>query len=199
VPDPEHPSHTLDDRYFEDVYTANADPWNFEHSPYEQAKYARTIAALPQKHYGRALEVGCSIGVLTGLLADHTDALLSVDVNDLALSRARQRNQNRPNVTFERRRLPEQMPDGPFDLVVLSEVGYYLSAPHFERLLNALVAALAPGGDLILVHWTPVVPDYPQTGDQVHGAALRRTPAPLTHLHGERHEQYRLDVLRRVE
>lgn len=191
------PDETLGDRYFEDVYGASDDPWNFETSEYEHAKYARTLAALPRGRYARALEVGCSIGVLTGLLAERVDRLLSVDVNEKALARARERNRGRANVTFARRRLPGETPDGPFDLIVLSEVGYYLGSSDLERLLDALVERLAPGGDLILVHWTPFVPDYPQTGDQVHEAALRRAPAPLTHLHGERHERYRLDLLRR--
>lgn len=193
------PDETLNDAYFEDVYRASDDPWNFETSEYEQAKYARTLAALPRDRYARALEVGCSIGVLTGLLADRADALLSVDVSELALARARERNQNRANVTFERRRLPEGTPDGPFDLIVLSEVGYYFSTRDLEAVLDGLTRRLVPGGDLILVHWTPFVPDYPQTGDAVHEAALRRTPAPLTHRCGERHEHYRLDVLSKPE
>ncbi|MPY67344.1 methyltransferase [Deinococcus sp. SDU3-2] len=193
------PDKTLDDGYFEDVYRANADPWNFETSEYEHAKYARTLTALPRERYARALEVGCSIGVLTGLLAGRADALLSVDVSEQALARARERNRGRQGVTFERRRLPEEAPDGPFDLIVLSEVGYYFSTADLEAVLDALTGRLAPGGDLVLVHWTPFVPDYPQTGDAVHEAALRRTPAPLTHRHGERHERYRLDVLGKPE
>ncbi|MDL2345859.1 SAM-dependent methyltransferase [Deinococcus sp. MIMF12] len=189
------PDESLTDAYFEDVYRASDDPWNFETSEYERAKYARTLAALPRDHYARALEVGCSIGVLTGLLSERAGALLSVDVSERALARARERNRDRANVTFGRRRLPAETPPGPFDLIVLSEVGYYFSTRDLEAVLDRLTAALAPGGDLILVHWTPPVPDYPQTGDAVHGAALRRTPAPLQHRHAERHEHYRLDVL----
>lgn len=188
---------TLSDRYFEDVYRANDDPWSFETSPYEHAKYARTLAALPRPRYTRGLEVGCSIGVLTGMLAERVDALLSVDVSERALARARARNAGRPNVTFERRRLPDDPPPGTFDLVVLSEVGYYFGAADLERLLDLLTARLEPGGHLLLVHWTPPVPDYPLTGDEVHEAVLRRVP-PLRHLHGERHEQYRLDLLEKV-
>lgn len=189
------PDETLDDAYFEAVYRANPDPWNFETSEYEHAKYARTLAALPQERYARALEVGCSIGVLSAMLAERAGQLLSVDVNEQALARARERNRERANVTFERRRLPDEAPDGPFDLMVFSEVGYYFSRADLERVLDVLLERLAPGGDLVLVHWTPPVHDYPQTGDAVHEAALCRTPAPLTHRGGERHERYRLDVL----
>lgn len=198
---------TLPDRYFEDVYAASDDPWQFETSPYEAAKYARTLAALPRDHYGRALEVGCSIGVLTARLAVRADALLSVDVNEKALGRARARLAAQPEgarVTFARRRLPEDLAalGGPFDLVVLSEVLYYLSPEDLERTLDGLLERLAPGGTLLLVHWTPHVHDYPQTGDAVHEAALRRVGAGLRHVHAERHgdgrQGYRLDVLERA-
>lgn len=199
---------TLPDRYFEDVYGASDDPWHFETSPYEAAKYARTLAALPREHYARGLEVGCSIGVLTAQLAGRVDALLSVDVNEKALGRARARLGSRPEggrVTFARRRLPDDLAalGGPFDLVVLSEVLYYLSPEDLERALDGLIERLAPGGTLLLVHWTPHVHDYPQTGDAVHGAALRRVGAGLRHVHAERHgderEGYRLDVFERAD
>ncbi|PNY79517.1 class I SAM-dependent DNA methyltransferase [Deinococcus koreensis] len=189
---------TLPDDYFEDVYRANADPWQFETSAYEAAKYERTLAALPRAHYGRGLEVGCSIGVLTSRLAGRVEQLLSLDVNDRALSAARARNAAHPHVRFERRRLPGGLPPESFDLIVLSEVLYYLSPEDQQRALDEVLARLAPGGTVILVHWTPPVHDYPQTGDQVHEAALLRFGQTLKYLHGERHgdgrQGYRLDV-----
>lgn len=189
---------TLPDDYFEDVYRANADPWQFETSPYEAAKYERTLAALPRAHYGRGLEVGCSIGVLTSQLAGRVGQLLSLDVNDRALLAARARNAAHPQVRFERRRLPGGLPDALFDLIVLSEVLYYLSPGDLERALDEVLARLAPGGTVILVHWTPPVHDYPQTGDQVHEAAHARLEPALEHVHAERHgdqqQGYRLDV-----
>lgn len=199
---------TLPDGYFDDVYRANDDPWHFETSAYEAAKYARTLAALPREHYARALEVGCSIGVFTARLAPRVDRLLSVDVSGKALDSARERLAASPQgsrVTFARRRLPDDLGQlgGPFDLIVLSEVLYYLSPADLDRALDGLSERLAPGGTLILVHWTPLVHDYPQTGDAVHGAALRRAGPgpdhlPLRHVHAERHgdehQGYRLDV-----
>ncbi|MHA0039555.1 class I SAM-dependent DNA methyltransferase [Deinococcus sp. PESE-13] len=189
---------TLPPSYFDDVYGASDDPWEFETSPYEAAKYARTLAALPRPEYARALEVGCSIGVLTAQLAPRTRELVATDVNDKALARARQRCAGLPQVHFERRGLPDDLPAGPFDLVLLSEVLYYLSPADLERALDAVLARLSPGGTLLLVHWTPTVHDYPQTGDAVHEAALRRVGHGLRHLHGERHgdetQGYRLDL-----
>jgi cyclopropane fatty-acyl-phospholipid synthase-like methyltransferase len=188
-------AQTLPDSYFRMVYEAREDPWDFETSPYEAAKYGRTLAALTRDRYTSALEIGCSIGVLTGRLAQHCGELLSLDVSERALDRARARCADLPQVRFEQRRLPQQFPPGRFDLIVASEVLYYLGRADLHLLLGRCVAALQPGGQLLCVHWTPAVHDYPQTGDQVHEALLA-TPG-LRHLHGERQEQYRLDLLER--
>ncbi len=183
--------------YFDDMYELHLDPWNFESSPYEAAKYARTLAALPNATYGSGLEVGCSVGVLSALLAGRCRHLLALDVSERALERARARCRSLPHITFERRSMPQDFPEGRFDLIVLSEVLYYLSPADLTATLARCVRALEPAGHLIAVHWTPVVHDYPQTGDEVH-AALFVTPG-LRHLHGERHEQYRLDVFVRED
>jgi cyclopropane fatty-acyl-phospholipid synthase-like methyltransferase len=186
---------TLPDSYFKMVYEARDDPWDFETSPYEAAKYARTLAALTRERYDSALEIGCSIGVLTAQLAQHCSQLLSLDVSELALERARTRCAALPQVRFEQRRLPEQFPPGHFDLIMASEVLYYLGRSDLTALLERCVQALRPGGQLLCVHWTPAVHDYPQTGDQVHQVVL--ATSGLQHLYGERHDQYRLDLLER--
>ena len=86
--------------YFDDVYRAKADPWNFQSSPYEAAKYAATLAALPRPLYRNALEIGCSIGVLTAQLAARCEQLLSIDVSEQALDQARERCAQLPQVRF---------------------------------------------------------------------------------------------------
>ena len=188
-------SETLPDEYFDFVYDANEDPWNFETSPYEAAKYERTLDVLPRRKYASALEVGCSIGVLTARLAPRCRHLRSLDVSELAIERARARCATQLQVTFERRRLPQEFPEGHFDLILMSEVLYYLSPADLHATLTRSLEALEVGGHLLCVHWTPPVHDYPQTGDQVHAAVLA-LPG-LKHLHGERHPEYRLDLFER--
>ncbi len=192
------PSSTLTPGYFDDVYRANADPWNFAASPYEAAKYAATLAALPRARYGSAFEAGCSIGVLTAQLAPRCERLLSIDVADAALAQARARCAGLPQVHFERRYLPGEFPDGSFDLILLSEVGYYLALPDLLDLRERCFNALSAGGHLLLVHWTVPVHDYPLTGDQVHDAfAELASDGRLRHLTGQRAEKYRLDLYER--
>ena len=110
--------------FFEEIYADDPDPWRFETSAYERAKYDATIAALEGRRFANGLEIGCSIGVLTQRLATRVDDLLAIDVAATALDRARARDL--PNVAFELREVPEQFPDGAYDLIVISEVMYYL-------------------------------------------------------------------------
>ena len=188
---------TLTPEYFRAVYEASNDPWNFEASPYEQAKYAASLAALPQMHYGRALEIGCSIGVFTAQLAARCQHLLGVDVSEIALAQARARCAALPQVALRKMTLPDEFPVGTFDLITLCEVGYYWSRPDLARAAQHLERALVPGGHLLLVHWLPAVHDYPLTGDEVHEFFRERARpgGPWQCLHAERTDRYRLDVL----
>ncbi len=193
------PKDTLTQTYFDDVYRASDDPWNFTTSDYERAKYEATLAALPKTHYTNAFEIGCSIGVLSAMLAPRCAALLSIDASALPLKTARERLAPYPQVTVEQRSIPADSPASPFDLILLSEVGYYLSVADLALARTQITANLVTGGDLVLVHWTPPVHDYPLTGDQVHEAfmAVSGSNQPLTHLHNQRADTYRLDVFRK--
>ena len=159
---------SLSSDYFDDVYAAKDDPWEFATSEYERNKYTDTLAHLPRERYRRAFEVGCSIGVLTAQLAERCDDLLSIDGSEQALAKAQRRCSQLPSVHFERMSLPAQQPSGSFDLLVISEVAYYWNREDLERSMDLLAAHHRAGGDLILVHWTPLVPDYQQSVDAVH-------------------------------
>ncbi len=184
---------TLPEDYFDGVYAHTEDPWDFETSTYEREKYAATVAALPEAQYTSAFEIGCSIGVLTELLASRCDALLAIDINEAPLIRARERLADQPQVTFRRMTVPKEFPAERFDLVVLSEVGYYWSSEDLTRAITLIGEAVLPGGTLILVHYTPYVPDYPLTGDEVH-ETFSQLLRGFHHLKAERAERYRMDV-----
>ncbi len=186
---------SLSPAYFDEVYRNSTDPWSFETSSYEAAKYADTLASLPHPRFRTALEVGCSIGVLTEQLAEHCDALLSVDVSDRALATARKRLAGNPHVRLEQLQIPREMPDGDFNLILISEVAYYWQRDELDRAATLLAERQHTGDILVLVHLTELVPDYPLTGDQVHEAWLARPEWRV--LRAERRERYRLEVLER--
>ncbi|HEY6890672.1 MAG TPA: SAM-dependent methyltransferase [Solirubrobacter sp.] len=179
-------SRRLRPAFFDAIYAADPDPWKFETSPYEQAKYDATIDALRHEHFAGALEIGCSIGVLTERLAQRANALLAIDVATAALDQAKARGLD--NVTFERREVPEEFPDGAYDLIVISEVMYYLDAPAFDATCDAIERTL--NGTLLAVHWRPDAPSYPLTGDEVH-ERLRDRFGPPTY--SQRTPKYNLD------
>lgn len=184
---------SLDAAYFADIYARSDDPWDFASSDYEREKYDATIAALPPARPTRALEIGCSIGVLTARLAERCDRLVAIDIDPHALRLARERCAAFANVRFERRAFPTETVAGTFDVVVVSEVAYYWSDRDLA-LARERIAASAPGGTIVLVHFTPVVEAYVRGGDAVHASFLE--DAAFAHVWGARAERYRLDVFR---
>ncbi len=159
--------------YFERMYEADPDPWGFESRWYERRKYALTMAMLPNERYRSAFEPGCSVGVLSELIAGRADRLLSTDIAEAPLRRARERGI--PNVEFRRESLHDGWPDEQFDLVVLSEMCYYVHPAELDALVSKAVDAAEPGGTVCVAHWRHDVPEYPSTAAEVH-TAFRASP-----------------------
>jgi predicted TPR repeat methyltransferase len=185
-------SERLGREYFEGLYAESGDPWCFETSEYERDKYERTLAALGGRRFRRALEAGASIGVFTRMLADRCDELLAVDVSERAVAVARERLSGLEHVRVERRTLPEEMPEGPFDLIVASEVLYYFPKEEMLAMLRGLERELAPGGVLLAVHWRRETKTYPLQGDEVHELLLKHTRLQIREATVE--PDYRLDL-----
>lgn len=191
-------SATLPPSYFDERYAQDPDPWRFATSAYERAKYAATLDALPRQHYASALEVGCSIGVLTEALAGRCDRLLGLDLTELALAQARARCRDLAHVGFELAQVPSKWPEGSFDLILMSEIVYYLDASDVERLVARVQNCLQPGGDVVLVHWTGQT-HYPLTGDEAAERFIEGARSFLHPRHQTRADAYRLDVLGAAE
>ena len=191
------PTRSVPPEYFDAKYAEKLDYWDFESSVYEANKYAATLQSLPAGRYRSAFEIGCSIGVLTAKLAARSANLLAIDIADRALTAARVRCAALSNVQIAKMRFPRERPRRctRFDLIIVSEVGYYWSLPELNAAQDAIEERLEVDGRLVLVHWTPPVSDYPLTGDEVHESFLLRPCLRL--LHGHRAASYRLDVLER--
>jgi SAM-dependent methyltransferase len=178
---------------FNAKYAQDDDPWGFASSPYELEKYRTSIAELPRDTYEHCLEIGCSIGVFTEMLAYRCNRLLAVDISEIAVQRARIRCRNLDHVKVATCDIPAEFPDGKFDLIVLSEVGYYWASVDLIKARHTIIEHLTPGGQLLLVHWTLPIDDAPLTGDDVHDLFVA---APeLDRVGCRREPTYRLDVL----
>jgi len=159
---------TLDQGYFRDLYADSADPWGLADRWYEARKYALSLALLPRERYGTAFEPGCSIGVLTAKLAARCDRLLACDAVAEAVAAARARTAGLAGVRVEQRAVPGGWPPGSFDLIVFSELLYYLGDADLSDVLRVGIGALRSGGHLLAVHWRHPAPDHPRSGDDVH-------------------------------
>ena len=164
----ERPSSDVPASFFDASYERRPDPWYLASRWYEQRKRSATLAALPEQHLGAVLEIGCSIGVLTAELAPRCDLLVATDVSAAALAQAKERTADLTNVELMQHDIADGVPGGPFDLIVLSEVGYYLSGPHLRELATTLTHSLTATGGLVACHWRHPVAEYPLGGDDVH-------------------------------
>lgn len=187
---------SLDPQYFENMFRASDDPWDLESSVYEMDKYAQSVRALGGRTYELGFEIGCAKGVLTQALARHCRAMLAIDVSETALKAARVRCASLDHISFGRMVFPEHTPMGSaFDLIILSEVAYYWDDADIARAATWIAAHIAPGGDILLVHWTGET-DYPQSGDDAV-SKLQTALAPWVNIiTEERALRYRLDLWR---
>lgn len=187
---------SLPTAYFDDMYADNADPWGFTHRWYERRKAALTMAALPRRRYDAALELGCSIGVLTESLSRRCDLVLALDAAERAVRLCRERVAGRSGVTVRHRRIPEQWPAGEWDLIVFSELGYYLGAEDLDLTIQRAVSSLRPGGDLLAVHWRHQIAGCDFGGDDVHRLVAEVPCLERTVEHVE--ADFRLEVFART-
>jgi SAM-dependent methyltransferase len=189
------------DQHFENLYRGDDDPWQVRERWYEQRKRALVLASLPRRRYRNGYEAGCGNGEMTVALARRCDHLLAADASSEALRAAHLRLQEEESgglttrrIELAQQRLPVDWPrrEQPFDLIVVSELAYYLSSADLGLLVAHCVGSLAPQGTLVLCHWRPDFADRLISTDEVHGAFAA---APALHRLA-RHEEddFILDV-----
>jgi LmbE family N-acetylglucosaminyl deacetylase/SAM-dependent methyltransferase len=162
------PSVTLDAGYFDRRYDRSDDPWGFESRWYEERKRALTLAMLPRRRFASTFEPGCGTGLLSLELAQRSDLLLAADISMAATEATRRRLTGLDHVTVQQLTVPADWPAERFDLVVLSELGYYLDDADLDHLVERAAGALSDDGVLVGCHWRHPVADHRRSGDDVH-------------------------------
>jgi SAM-dependent methyltransferase len=180
--------------YFEDLWTASADPWDHAGRWYETRKYDLTVAALPAPHYDHAVEPACGIGLLTTRLAARADHVTATDRFPRAAAEASARCASLPHVSVGIADVRDGPPAEPYDLAVLGEVLYYFDAGTTVDVLRRWHRGITPGGHLVLVHHRPVVAEHVLDGDDVHAIAGDLFGAPLVRIVDD---LFRVDVIAR--
>ncbi|GAA2684739.1 MULTISPECIES: class I SAM-dependent methyltransferase [Actinoplanes] len=191
---PPETSFSLD--HFIGLYEAKDDPWDNVTKWSDQRKYAVAMASLPRERYRRCYEPGCAVGVLSVMLAARCDEVLAVDCVDEAVVQARAATAGLPHVRVERALLPADLPDGTFDLVVVGDLLYYLSAGDLALMLDGTIARLETGGDLVSAHFRDRENPGGYDGFNVHAAMAARPDLERVIHHED--EWFVLDVFRKT-
>jgi len=176
---------SLDAQYFADLYAGNDDPWAFRTRWYERRKRDLVMASLPRQCYERIFEPACANGELSAQLAERCAALLCQDLDPNAVDLARSRLAGFTNASVEQGRLPADWPGGSFDLIVLSEVGYYLNPTEWLQVIEQSVASLTYDGGLLACHWRHPIAGCPQDGREVHDLLAKHLPLYSVFRHEE--------------
>ncbi|MCS4511694.1 class I SAM-dependent methyltransferase [Xylophilus ampelinus] len=181
--------------HFDALHRDRSDPWGVRSRWYERRKTGLIMAALPRERYASVFEPGCSIGGNSVALAGRCDRLVASDASAPAVERARHALASFPHVRVEQWYLPWQWPAQRSDLVVVSELAYYLDDDAFDRFLAWVPEALHEGGHLLMCHWRARIGDAHRSGDAVHGAALQQLH--LLRVGGWQDDDMRIDVWQR--
>lgn len=167
---------SVDPQYFAQLYATSDDPWAFRSRWYERRKRELTLACLPRQHYQRVFEPGCANGELSAALAGRCANLLSQDLDPTALALARGRLADAPHAHVVAGSVPDDWPSGLFDLIVLSEFGYYLEPAQWRKVIERATASLTNDGAIVACHWRHSIEGCPQSGDQVHALLDEHLP-----------------------
>lgn len=178
--------------HFDAMYNAGDDPWHLKARWYEQRKRALTLACLPATRFSAAYEPGCANGELSLALAPRCDHLLLSDGSLKAVAVVRKRTAHLSQVKVRQAWLPAEWPDQAFDLIVFSELGYYLDAPSLDLLAERMRASLLPRGTLLACHWRQPIEGCALSGDDVHDRLAQRLDLPRTCSYSD--DDFRLDV-----
>lgn len=173
------------------LYDANVDPWGHLTQPYEKEKYARTLQSLGAHHFDHGLEIGCGVGALSALLAPRCERLTCIDCVPAALARTRQRLHGFSHVACIDGVAPDDLPPITPDLIVLSEVLYFMTEREIDRLAAWIVAQAGPQALALVVTWKG------DTGEALSGdASVRRFSRELPRWSQQHtgHDGYRIDV-----
>ena len=176
---------SVEDRYFEGLFRGNNDPWGFRQRWYEQRKRLVTLAALPRPHYRAIFEPGCANGELSAALAERCDRLLCCDTSAAAANLARTRLSLFDHAEVRHGRLPGDWPEEKFDLIVFSEIGYYLDRQDLTEVIRRISDSLTADGQLLACHWRPPIEDCPLNARQVHDLIHEQLHLPRLVLHQE--------------
>jgi SAM-dependent methyltransferase len=153
---------------FDLLYRGSRDPWRTQTRWYERRKRSLLLASLPCEFYDSIYEAGCGTGHISLELSPRCTELLASDASADAVVIASAALAARTNVTVERHRLPDDWPARGFDLIVLSELIYFVDAAARRRIAVAAQRSAGNNGTVVACDWRDPIEGYGMRGDEAH-------------------------------
>lgn len=171
-------SEPVDVGYLRGMYASGEDPWRIDVGWYEQRKRELVLGCLPRERYDSAFEPGCAGGTLTRRLAGRAGRLLAADLSEVAVRTATERVADLEHVEVRQLLLPDEWPAGSFDLIVLSELGYFFAEPSWARLCAKVAGSLSPDATVLACHWRHEFAERTQSTAALHGCLAAALALP---------------------
>jgi SAM-dependent methyltransferase len=141
--------------HFERLYARGPDAWGCDKESMHHERIRFIVDSIPARPIARALELGCAEGQMTELLAARAQSVVAIDFVEEAVHRARARCSGLAHVEFSVGDLRAGLPSGPFDLVLGSDVFYYLSPSELRAALRAIAGLVGERGALVAAEFSP--------------------------------------------
>ena len=148
---------------FEHKFAGNSDPWRTFDDADEALKRRAILHAIGPGPWGRVLEIAAGNGSNSAAIAPRAlrlDATEATASGTALVAKAIESRLGRARAI--RLAVPAELPRSRYDIVVVAELLYYLSAAAMDETARILADALRPGGTLVLAHHRIDFPDFAQ-------------------------------------
>ena len=187
-------AHRIDVEGFEALFQTDPDPWDYESSPFEAHKRKVLLNHIGLRSRGRVLELACANGVTTQALMMCALRTTALDASATAIAHAQTRLKDGDRLRLLRTNLPGGMPRELLDLIVVSEIVYYLRRDAYTRLAKEILTRIAPGGRVVVLHHHVSFPDATVRPEQAHRDFARLLEERLKLVRSSRYARYRVSV-----
>jgi SAM-dependent methyltransferase len=138
---------------FEHKYRRHGDYFGYHTKPYELEKYQRTLdtALRLRRGKGAALEIGCSVGVFTRMIAHEFETVTAADISAEALRIAAETVAGAGRVTYAQSDVISLDLAATFDVIFAAEVLMYVREADGPRVIEVFEKHLKPDGVIVEV------------------------------------------------
>lgn len=138
---------------FEHKYETHGDYFHYQGNPYELEKYKRTLDLVLKWRRGSAsaLEIGCSVGLFTAMIAREFETVTAVDIASEALALAEKQVAGAGRVSYVRSNVEALNLGRQFDVIFCAEVLMYVRERDAQRVCEMLDSHLGLNGIVIEV------------------------------------------------